>query len=174
MNPIPKALFFIFFASILNAKEIRIETLLDSDQVVVIGELIAQKVPTILIQDIEQPLSSKVFFKGKIKVENILYIQDDGWARQIKIELIERYYSPTVIFEAISRSYDVYPHPTDGSDTRYEWPEQIKDGKIALVMRRSQDFPNVVYIVDDAYPLDEDDTVIAIGENNFIESNKSE
>ena len=41
-------------------------------------------------------------------------------------------------------------------------------------MRRSQDFPNVVYIVDDAYPLDEDDTVIAIGENNFIESNKSE
>ena len=127
-----------------------------------------------MIQDIEQPLSSKVFFKGKIKVENILYIQDDGWARQIKIELIERYYSPTVIFEAISRSYDVYPHPTDGSDTRYEWPEQIKDGKIALVMRRSQDFPNVVYIVDDAYPLDEDDTVIAIGENNFIESNKSE
>ena len=85
MNPIPKALFFIFLASILNAKEIRIETLLDSYQVVVIGELIAQKVPTILIQDIEQPLSSKVFFKGKIKVENILYIQDDGWARQIKI-----------------------------------------------------------------------------------------
>ena len=71
MKPISTALFLIFLASILNAKEIRIETLLDSDQVVAIGELKAQKVPTILIQDIEQPLSSKVFFKGKIKVEKI-------------------------------------------------------------------------------------------------------
>ena len=173
MKPISTALCLIFLASILNAKEIRIETLLDSDQVVVIGELKAQKFPTILIQDTEQPLSSKVFFKGKIKVEKILYVQDDAWARQIKIELIERYYSPTVIFEAISRFYEVYPHPTDGSNRRFEWPEQIKDGKIALVMRRSQDFSNVVYIIDDAYPLNEDDTVIAIGENNFMESNQS-
>lgn len=40
-------------------------------------------------------------------------------------------------------------------------------------MRRSQDFSNVVYIIDDAYPLNEDDTVIALGENNFMESNQS-
>jgi len=161
----------MLLSSILDAKEIEIETLLDSDQIVVVGELKAQKVPSILIQDIEQPFSNKVFFKGKIKVDQILYLQDDDWALQTEIELVQRYYPATVIFEASSNSYDVYPHPTDGSNHRFEWPEEIKNGRIALVMRRSQDFPNVVYIIDNAYPLDEDDIVVAIGENNYVKSN---